>query len=460
MSVDSSGRGWSRRRLGLAGVAMTAVLSGVVALLGLRSAGRFEDTVTVTAVLTGTGDGLPARADVRFRGLLVGTVSAVEIAGKGVRQRVELRLEPAAAAAIPSTVTARVVPANIFGVTAIELVDNGAAPAGLRAGAEIAQDTGGATVALQTTLTTLRDVLDRIQPEKLARVLATLADALDGDARLPGSTVERLDRWITEVRAIPGIGDLLGDLGAATAAVNRSAPELVDALGRSVRTARTITDRRAQLIDLLTNASAATDATQALFARNPDAGKELVVGLDQTFGALAADPAALTDTVRELNTSLARLGSVFNWGPSRQMRWEITVSLTPFQQYTAADCPRYGSLAGPRCGGATVPEVPAPQEYPARLIPGWLESAGPAPGPALPALPELSLPAVPGLSLPTIPGLVIPGITAPAPTVPIALTGPDAVTALTGGRPDLTQLMLLGAILSGTTLTAVPTGEH
>ncbi|MEU4650972.1 MlaD family protein [Nocardia fluminea] len=466
MYPDPSGRGWSRKRLGLAGVAMAATLSSVVGMLGLRYTGYFADTVAVTAMMTSTGDGLPARADVRFRGMLVGSVSEVEIAEKGLRQRVGLRLDPAAAAAIPISVTARVVPANIFGVSAIELVDNGAAASSLRAGSVVEQDTSRATTALQTTLTTLRDVLDRIQPAKLARVLATLAEALDGDTRLPGSTIERLDQWVTEVRAIPGIGDLLGDLGAAATAVNQSAPELVDALGRSVHTARTITDRRARVIELLTTAGGAADATQDLFARNPDAGKELVVGLDETFGALAADPSALTETVSGLNTALARLSTVFDWGPSRQMRWDVTVSFTPFRQYTAADCPRYGSQAGPRCDGASVPDVLAPQNYPTQLLPSWLSTAGPEPAPILPGLPSLPLPMIPGLSLP---GLVVPGLTAPASlseqqqvpaTRPIALSGPDAIAAIVGGRPNTTQLLLLGAVLTGTTVTATPPGDH
>ncbi|MBC7300569.1 MAG: MCE family protein [Nocardia sp.] len=472
MYPDPSGRGWSRGRLGVAGVAMALSLSAVVALLGLRYAGHFEETVQVRALMTSTGDGLPARADVRFHGLLVGTVAQVEIAEKGLSQRVDLDLEPAAAAAIPASVTARVVPANIFGVTAVELVDNGPAAISLRAGAVVEQDTSRATVALQTTLTTLRDVLNRIQPAKLARVLATLAEALDGDARLPGSTIERLDQWITEVRALPGIGDLLGDLGAATAAVNQSAPELADALGKSVQTAHTITVRRNQVIALLTSAGTATDATQALFARNPDAGKELVVGLDETFGTLAADPAALSETVIALGDSLSRLATVFNWGPSKQMQWDVTVSFTPFRQYTAADCPRYGSQAGPRCDTGSIPDSPAPQAYPTQLIPGWLSAAGPAPIPTLPALPVLpnipALPNIPGLSLP---GLVIPGITAPAGATarepghraePVALTGPAAVTAFLGKRPNTAQQLLLGAVLTGATVTVAPptSGGH
>ncbi|WP_280338426.1 hypothetical protein [Nocardia neocaledoniensis] len=223
--------------------------------------------------------------------------------------------------------------------------------------------------------------------------------------------------------------------------------------------ARTTPARRAGGVELLTAAGSATDATQDLFARNPDAGKELVVGLDETFGALAADPSALTDTVTGLGTSLTRLATVFNWGPSKQMRWDITVSFTPFRQYTAADCPRYGALSGPRCGGPSVPETAAPQTYPAQLLPGWLATAGPAP---MPGLPTLTAPALPGLSLPPIPGLVVPGLTAPASrTEPIVLTGPDAVAALVGGKPNLTELLLLGTVLTGATVTLdTPAGGH
>ncbi|MFD6103177.1 mammalian cell entry protein, partial [Nocardia salmonicida] len=115
---------------------------------------------------------------------------------------------------------------------------------------------------------------------------------------------------------------------------------------------------------------------------------------------------------------------------------------------------------------------PAPQSYPAQLIPGWLAAAGPAPIPTLPALPTLpniaALPNIPGLSLP---GLVVPGITAPASSAPpppghragpVALTGPAAVAAFLGKRPNTTQQLLLGSVLTGATVTvaAPSSGGH
>ncbi|MGS2809134.1 MlaD family protein [Nocardia sp. MW-W600-9] len=438
MIIDPSGRGPSALRLGLFGVLIAALLATVVYLLGLRYNGKFLDTVEVTAAMTSTGDGVPQRADVTFRGVLVGQAAGTGIAASGERQEVRLRIEPALAQRIPATVTARVVPNNIFGVTAVVLIDNGPAPDRLRDGATIAQDTSAVGAQLQTTLTTLRTVLDAIDPIRLATVLGTLADALDPTYRMPGSTIERLDTWTTQVRATPGIGDLLGDLGAAASAVNESAPQLVDTLVSSVTAARTLTEKRANLISLLTAARGAVGVTNTLFERNPDAGPELAGGLHETFGALAADSGAIGTAVANLDTALSRLATVFNWGPDKQMRWVVDVSFTPFTQYTAADCPRYGDLAGPRCGGSSVPYTAPEQHLPTQLLPRRLEAAGP-------------LPVVPGLpTLPAIPGLtpIGPAAAPASATGPAALRGIEAIEALVGRPPNAAQLVLLTPVLA------------
>ncbi|MFD3592989.1 MCE family protein [Nocardia sp. NPDC058640] len=475
MILDPSGRGPKPFQLTLAGLAVAVTLAAAMYLLGMRYNGEFEDTVVVRAELTSTGDGLPQRADVKYRGMHVGAVSAVDMVAKGRLQHATLELKPGLAETIPNTVTARVIPDNIFGVTSIQLVDNAPSTTTLRAGATIREDTSSATVQLQTTLNTLREVLTTIQPEKLGRVLATLAAALDPAVRVPGSTIERLDTWLTEVHRIPEIGGLLGDLGRASMALSQSAPELVGMLGDSLTAANTLNEHRTQLVALLTQGSSTVDAVNSLFAANPNSGKELVDGLDTVFGALAQDPDALRTTAVNFNASLRKLQQVFHFGPRKQMVWKMDVSFTPFQQYTAADCPRYGDMAGPRCGGPTVPEVAPPQEYPAQQLPRRLESAGPAPivqipglpgAPVIPGLPALpGPPVIPGLptipGFPTIPGLpVIPGLTAPAAAplpnsgaaVPISVRGTDAVAAVVGGRPTVAQLLLLGPVLGNVTL--------
>ncbi|MFD7844241.1 MCE family protein [Nocardia sp. NPDC059764] len=467
MILDPSGRGPTARHLTLAGLALLTTVALLLYLLALRYHGRFEDKVPVTAALTSTGDGLPAHADVKFRGMIVGRVEDVTVVAKGERQEAAIALKPVVANTIPANVAARVIPNNIFGVTAVELVDTAPTKDTLRAGATIPEDTSTATVQLQSTLNVLRTVLNNIQPEKLGRVLSTLAAALDPSARVPGSTVERLDRWVTEVRGIEGVGDLLGNLGRAATALSESAPDLVGTLAKSVTTARTLTEQRTALVSLLTNGGSAVDTVNGLFARNPDSGKFLVSGLNQLFGSLAQDPQAIPFAIANLNTALQRLQGVFTFGPKKQMVWRMDVTFTPFQQYTAADCPRYGELAGPRCGGSTVPDTAPAQQFPPQQLPTWLNAAGPAPipttTPAIPGLPNL--PAIPGL--PSIPGLpAIPGLTAPASTTqpapeavqPAGLRGSDAVAAIVGHRPDAAQLLLLTPLLAGGALVPAETG--
>ncbi|MFE3446664.1 MCE family protein [Nocardia sp. NPDC059180] len=448
MILDPSGRGPTARQLTLSGLAVMGTIVLLLGLLALRYTGYFESKVPVTVTLTSTGDGLPARADVKFRGMVVGAVSTVDVVAAGQRQEVAVDLKPVVAETIPDNVTARVIPNNLFGVTAIELVDNGPSDGVLHEGSAIAEDTSAGTVQLQTTLTVLSDVLDNIQPEKLGRVLATFSAALDPGARVPGSTIERLDNWITQVHSIEGIGELLGDLGRATTALSQSAPELVGVLSESVTTARTLTERRENLIALLANAGGAVDSVNSLFARNPNAAKELVPGLDELFGSLARDADAIPSTAANLNATLQKMQSVFTFGQRKQMVWKMDVSFTPFQQYTAEDCPSYGDMYGPRCGGPTVPQVAPPQEYPPQMLPRRLDSAGPAPainplpgvapGPAQPGTPAIpGLPFIPGL--PAIPGITVPGAAAPAPAAPGAIapggTAAEGRTVPNGAAP-------------------------
>ncbi|WP_405485216.1 MCE family protein [Nocardia sp. NBC_00511] len=444
MISDPSGRGPSGRRLLLAGLALCTVIATATTLLLLRYGGTFTAKVPVIAEMTSTGDGLPAGSDVKFRGLTVGRVQSSEVAATGETQRVAIDLNPEYADGVPSTVTARVAPANIFAVTSIELLDNGPGKS-LTAGSVIPQDRSAKTVALQSALTTFRNVLTKLEPDKIGRILASLSTALDGSSRMPGSTLERLDHWLTAIDQVE-IGADLNNFTTAAAGLSQSAPELLDVLGRSVTTARTLSERRDQLTALLTSAGNTVDTVNGLFARNPNTGKELVAGLADTFGALADQPDALPVAMANLGDALRKFSTTFhdNGAGGWKWQWSIDASLTPFQQYTRADCPRYGGLAGPSCG--TAPEtvdtgIPALSAIPApELAPGGL--------PAIPGLPTLpGLPAVPGLPTGLLPGIQ-----------PAALRGPAGVAAMLGRNPTATELLVLNAAMAGGSVRPVAEG--
>ncbi|KAA0019435.1 MlaD family protein [Antrihabitans cavernicola] len=458
MIIDPSGRGPTMRQLVVAGIVLLLIAILTITLLMLRYQGVFKDKVKVAANLTTTGDGLPANADVKYRGVLVGTVHDVSVAAKGESQRVDIELKPEYVDSIPSTVTARVVPSNIFAVTSVEFIDNGPA-APLHEGDEVEEDKSKETIALQTTLTSLRDILGKVEPVKLGQVLGTMADALNGNGRDIGLSIERLDRWVTQVdQSIPDLRQDLQNWNDAVAGINQSMPQLITVLDSSLTTARTIAEKRSQLVSLLSSGSGTVDTVDNLFAHNPDQGKALVAGLNNTFGSLTSEPSAIPGTFAALSDSLNKLTTVFHYGPSNQMVWNVTVGFTPFDPYTVADCPRYGSMAGPSC--ATAPSVADPGTLPPSLAPGRLASAGPAP--ILPTLPLPTLPTLPGL--PAIPGLTGPKpASAPTPADPglvrpASYRGPAAVSAYTGRQPTAMEMLLLGNAFQGTTLTATPVG--
>ncbi|MGV9674347.1 MCE family protein [Nocardia sp. NPDC003482] len=492
MIIDPSGRGPTMRQLLIAGLCGLVVFALVLALLMARYKGYImHPKVDVTANMATTGDGLPAQADVKFRGVLVGTVKDVSVAARGEQQQVHIEMKPEYVSDIPANVTARVVPSNLFAVTSVELVYNGPDSAFLHAGSQIPEDRSEGTIALQDTLTNVRAILNKIDPVQLGRVLSTLSYALDGSGRVPGSTVERLDTFLTQVRAaVPNVDQTLNDFSASFHALNQSAPDLMQVLADSVQTARTISDKRAELANLLTGTAATTDKVNALFARNPDVGKQLTVGTADMFGALTSQPDALPQAISNLNKSLRQLNTVFHWGPQRQMVWNVGITLTPFKPYDRSDCPRYGELAAPSC--ATAPLEATLPPLPDSLKPRALDSAKGLP----PAVPMPGLPAIPGYTAPADPtaqntaqpgnplagtplaglfpmlGLPVPGQPAPNPqpvptpaaapagtaAKPIAYTGDAAVTALLGRAPTTAEYLLLSSILRGGTLQVTEGG--
>src|SRR5262249_48685308 len=150
----------------------------------------------VTAMLTQLGDGVPPQSDVKFRGVIVGAVTGITPAAGRGPNRVHIALDPGYASAIPRTVTARVVPSNVFAVSSIQFVDNGPA-ASLRPNAEVSQDRSLSTVQLETALTKLRDIVTataRIGTRSTVGVLAAVAEATDRRGNDLVHTGSQLDR--------------------------------------------------------------------------------------------------------------------------------------------------------------------------------------------------------------------------------------------------------------------------
>ena len=234
-SFETDGRGPSDRQLLAAGIALVAVAAVVTATLLVKATGRLDPYVRVVADLVNVGDGLPQRSDVKYHGVLVGAVQDVTPAAHGEPNYVHIDLDPHYAKSIPATVTARVVPSNVFAVSSVQLVDQGHGPP-ISEGAHIPEDTELPTVLFQTTISKLRDILaatGRGRDDKTIGVLAAVNAATEDRRTELLSSGAQLSRLVDEIDSIvasdPG-PTTVSALIDATRGLQQTAPELIDAL--------------------------------------------------------------------------------------------------------------------------------------------------------------------------------------------------------------------------------------
>ncbi|WP_109530714.1 MULTISPECIES: MlaD family protein [Nocardia] len=370
MSVlfDKDGRGPSGRALLLRGAIFAVVIAVGLGLVFMKSTGTFESKAQIVALLDEVGDGLPPDSDVKFRGVLVGTVAEVVPAVDGGASHVRLQLDPGSLPSIPNSVTARVVPSNIFAVSSVQLVDNGPGP-GLRAGAEIAQDQSLSTVQLQTALTKLRDIVAataRIGTSDTVGVLAAVAKATDrrgADLVRAGAQLDRITRELGAQIAPPGQPSAMSALTESVQGLATAAPDLLDVLHHAVIPMRTVVEREGELLDLLTAGTATLSTVGTGMDHHVD---ELVTATDQLTPVLDVFSAG-SSSFGPIVGRIKKLSDVWFaefWNEESQNgTGKFQIRMTPDTPYTRADCPRYGDLAGASCltapTEATVAPLPA-----------------------------------------------------------------------------------------------------
>lgn len=377
-SFDLDGRGPTDRQLLGGGIAVVVVLALVAMILLVKSTGRLDPFVRVVANLTNVGDGLPQRSDVKYHGVLVGAVDSVTPAAHGNPNFVHINLDPTYAGSIPATVTARVVPSNVFAVSSVQLVDHseGAPAPAIEAGAQIPEDTALPTVLFQTTISKLRDILaatGRGREDKTVGILAALNEATEGKRTELLASGAQLNRLVDEVDSIvatdPG-PTTVSALIDATRGLRSTAPELIDALHMAVQPMRTLVEQRAQLDALVSSGLHTTGTAHTALNNHTDRMVTITTELTPVMGNLA-------DTSHHWLPAFVKLNGLSDkffeevWRPERDIgNMRMNLSLTPSYTYTRADCPRYGELVGPSCHTAplvvTRPELPdvlLPQNY-------------------------------------------------------------------------------------------------
>jgi virulence factor Mce-like protein len=359
-SFDTDPRSPSRGHLAVLGMCFVVIATAVVAALVGTSRGQFDRLVGVTASLVSVGDGLPAKSDVKFRGILVGFVSGVTPATVGQSNVVHIYLRHEFADSIPNTVTARVVPSNVFAVSSVQLVDHGPTNAALRPGAVIPEDTSLPTVLFQTTLNKIRLLLASVgrSPSDGVGALTALGQAVEGRGPKLREAAGDLNQIVAKLNTVvaPDTGpSTIAALAAAANGLKGAAPTLYDALNNAIEPARTLAEKRIAVSDLLSAGLTTTGTVRDAFDHQTDRLINISTQLTPVLGVFADH----ADQFHPIAGRFVNLGNKLwsVWDPTKnKVEGYGILSLTPFRPYVRADCPRYGDLLGPSCYNA--PEVP------------------------------------------------------------------------------------------------------
>lgn len=370
-SFDFDPRSPSNRRLFAAGVCFMLAATVTVVLVVAKSKGRLDNLVRVDIELVNIGDGLPTRSDVKFRGVLVGSVSDVTPSQHGTPNIVHVDLKPEYASEIPNSVTARVIPSNVFAVSAVQLVDNSAGSGPVRSGSVIPEDTTLPTVLFQNVLAKLRAVLAAVGREPTQNtvgLLATLGEATHGRGSELAGAGRDLNEIVAQLNTVVSTDDrgpsTLSALTAAADGLRSVSPELFDALDSSIQPMRTLAEKRWQLADFLSVGLRTSLTVADAFDHQTDRMINISTQMAPALGVIA-------DHAGEFHGISTRMRDLANkfydeaYDPDTgQFTLKAVVAMTPSRTYIRADCPRYGELAGPSC--ATAPETPtAPDLMPA-----------------------------------------------------------------------------------------------
>ncbi len=318
---------------------------------------KFVKTVPVTLRTSSIGLQLPALADVKIRGVIVGDVRKASTDGRGAV--LALALDPSKVSVIPANVTARILPKTLFGEKYVALqVPAHPSSRSISAGAVITES--HVAIEVEKVLSDFYPLLRTVQPEQLNYTLTAIADALEGRGEKLGASLVTLDSYLRRVNPqIPLLVSDLRKLGSVSDTYRSVVPELADLLRNSVTTGRTFVAKEQKIQALFDDVASFSSTSRDFLQAN---GANIIrlsrQGQQQLplFAKYAPEYPCLLNGMVDW---VPRMDSGF-----RGHTLHINLETLPQQPtgYSPADSPKYAAHNGPHC--SALPHPPYSQANP------------------------------------------------------------------------------------------------
>lgn len=330
----------------------------IVALLGLAIAeysGLFKSGVPVTLQVDRTGTQLAERADVKVRGLIVGTVDSVETNGPGAA--IQMSMNPAMIDQIPQNVTARLLPKTLFGEKFVSLVPPPQpATASLAAGEVIGEDRSQSAREVERVLDDLLPLLQAVRPDQLASTLGSLSSALHGRGDQLGKTLEQLNTLTKGLNpSLPDLQEDISQLADFSQNLSEAAPDLLNATDNLTTTLRTVVEQRDGMRNLYRSVTGASDDLRAFL----DANGDNIIGLSKasrpTLETLARYSPEFPCLTKQLVDLIPKINGAIHPDTDPGVHITIEIVTNKGKYVPNRDEPRYEDDRGPRCYPTTTP---------------------------------------------------------------------------------------------------------
>lgn len=331
----------NHKLLGIVFVAM--LMMGVWATYGVFTK-KFTDYDEVTLKTSTIGLNLPARADVKIRGVIVGEVLELNADSDGAE--LTLGIFPEMLHTIPANVTGSLVPKTLFGEKYVALeVPVTPAKEPLKAGAVIARTE--LAIEVEQVLNDLYPLLRAVQPGEINKTLNAVATALEGRGTKIGENLETVDSYLKRLNPqIPAIIEDLRLTSKVSVIYSDALPEIAEILRNTIKTTTTLKEQRKNLDTFFTDISRFSQTSRTFLRRNGDnliRLGELGAAQLKVLAKYAPEYPCLTSGIVNAGK---RQAEAF-----RGFTLHIVLETLPAQPrgYTAADVPRFGENRGPNC---------------------------------------------------------------------------------------------------------------
>jgi virulence factor Mce-like protein len=329
------------------------------------------------------GNQMRVGADVKIRGMVVGEVRSIEVAGD--HTALGLALEPDKTSVIPANVSARLLPKTLFGerYVALQVPEQGPlkqAVGAIEAGDVIGQDRSSTAIELEKVLGDVMPLLQAVQPQKLASTLNAVATALDGRGTQLGQTLVQLSDYLGELT--PSLPDLKADftgLANVSDIYDKAAPDLLEALADLTTTSRTLVEKQQGLSEVFaTVTTASTDLTNFLSV-NKENLIRLTTAVQPTLDVLAKYAPEYPCLLQQLAEQVPNAELAFGKGTAHPEVSKVTIEFTSSRgkYLPGVDEPKYEDKRGPRC----YPKVPHPGVWPQYPPDGAIKDGSSKPAP-------------------------------------------------------------------------------